>query len=54
MRTKIYLLLATFALSLSLGSAFESGDDVKITVNKVSPYANPTESYRYASSINFP
>ena len=49
MRTKTYLLLLAFALSICLSKAFESGDEVKITVNKVSPYANPTQSYRYVS-----
>lgn len=27
--------------------SFKKGDDVRIFVNKISPYANPTESYRY-------
>ena len=46
MRTRTIILLLTFALSACLSGAFESGDEVKITVNKISPYANPTQSYR--------
>lgn len=28
-------------------NAFQPGDPVKITANKLSPYGNPTESYKY-------
>ena len=39
-----YLIGLSFIISLS--QAFMRNDDIKVSVNKIAPYANPTESYR--------
>ena len=43
-----YLLCITLSLlACTLTTAFENGESLKVMVNKVSPFANPSESYRY-------
>eukprot|EP00743_Colponemidia_sp_Colp-15_P002200 GILK01002386.1.p1 GENE.GILK01002386.1~~GILK01002386.1.p1 ORF type:complete len:577 (-),score=89.61 GILK01002386.1:135-1865(-) len=38
-----------FVCSFALAVAYHQGDNVPVLVNKVGPYANPTETYRYYS-----
>ena len=34
-------------LACTLTAAFDNGQSLRVMVNKVSPFANPSESYRY-------
>jgi len=43
---KTVLIICLNLLILSV-TAFDEGDKIRVMVNKVSPYVNPTESYRY-------
>lgn len=45
------ILLAILAIG---AHAFEKKDKVNIYVNKVSPWANPSESYRYIFQLSSP
>ena len=50
MRTNFLAILLLGCLLYTF-SAFEAGDEIRIMVNKVSPFANPTESYRFSNLI---
>lgn len=41
-----YLLLAFLAVVVLAKDTYDQGDVIKIMVNKISPFDNPTESYR--------
>ena len=50
--SKLISYLIVLSLILSLSEAFERNADLKVSVNKVSPFSNPIESYRLVNIDN--
>ena len=46
-----YLLLVLLAVVVIAKDSYDQSEPITIMVNKIAPFANPTESYRYSFKL---